>query len=154
MRHIGNRKQLFWWVIFPCRLPVTRLKRAEIRFLMDTSWHCKKCCNHCIFVSALSDILGSRQQGPHEHYFLSSGLWSNQYCWNNVESYPRGGGKFMGHFKRHFRSQINIIWIIQTGSYQAINPKLSTKGEFYHISVFQCARVHAPLTFDLDLVSK
>ena len=77
------------------------------------------------------------------------------YNYMDLANIQGDGRKFLGHFKRHFMSQIPSESFEQ-GHIKRINPKFAPKIEFYHICVFHCFHVYvcAPFTFDLDLVSE
>ena len=64
------------------------------------------------------------------------------------------GRKFLGHFIRHFRSQISSESSEQ-GHTKRINPNSTSETRFYHICILKFSvRVCSFQTFDLDLVSE
>ena len=79
----------------------------------------------------------------------------HSYNYIDLANIQGDGRKFLGHFKRHFMSQIPSESSKQ-GHIKRIKPNFAAKIEFYHICVFQCFHVCvcAPFTFDLDLVSE
>ena len=73
-------------------------------------------------------------------------------CLGYQEIYIQGGGR--KHFTRHFGSQTVIIWIIQSGSYEANKLKICINKKFVLWYLCPSVRVYSFQTFDLDLVSE